>query len=215
MRYIYLLLITFIFASCGNQKMRLVPTNTTKQKVVEIADIPSLKKNTVNVSSSEERAEKPKPEAENLIAQVNEIDGSVQGMSDVDEVIIDVFPTTVEDSTKMSSREVDAITQEALQAERNGTNSLIFSLLFYAFVIVSFLFLLAGILSNFSTVWAIVSAVFAVLSIVSLILGIVYGIKSLRAQYNTPQGKRRATTGIILSSVAVFLFLINLLLTIF
>lgn len=214
MRYFYLLLITFIFVSCGNQKMHFVRNNTTKQKVVEIAEIPLLKKKSETAFVSKEKSEKLQPETEYVITNESDSDQSTE-VTLIENVNTRQFPRAVEDSTTISAQEVDAITEEALLAERDGTYSLLFSILFYVLAIASFIILVITIFGDISTLGAIGAIIVAILALISLILGFVFGIKSLRAQFTTPKGKRRAISGVVLSGLALLLMLFNVVMSFF
>ncbi len=205
MRYIYLLLVTFIFASCGNQKMRFVRTKTNKQKVVQIADIPSNKKKSKTIVTLEEKTNSTNYETEHVNTITNESDVSTEIESEFDIYTANSLPKSVDDSTTVSAEEAQEIKQEAIQAEKDGTYSLLFSILFYAFLIALIVFVVIAFSQQSAALGIIGIIVSSILSIVSLILGFVFGIKSLRAQYTTSKGKRRALAGIIISSIAFLL----------
>lgn len=212
MRYIYLFLITFLFAACGNQHLRFVRTKTHKQKVVEIAEIPSLKKTVV---ASEQSATSSSTEETSVYEARESINTDESSEIEHQEIIStseeaeDFLPAAAEDSTTISKEEVDEITQEALRAEKLGTRSLTASLLAPLLALVTVIILIFAVYGNLGPAIVIGSIVLAVLSLTSSILGLIFGIKSLRAPYNTRKGRKRAVAGIVISSVFLGLFLLN------
>lgn len=215
MRYIYLLLITFIFAACGNQKLRFKRVNSTKQKVVELNDIPSIKIKPETAYIPETNREIPVTENETSDISDAKLDESSQEETlDLSEVVSSSFPKTVQDSTTVSDDEAQAIEREAIRADQLGKWSLGLSLFF-------FVFLLLGILATFiafgtySPVAIIISLAFAILALASLVVSIILGSKSLNAAYNTPKGRKRAIAGIVISSVVLGLLLVNLAFSLF
>ncbi|MFK7787827.1 MAG: hypothetical protein AB8B56_22080 [Crocinitomicaceae bacterium] len=220
MRFIFFLLITVILTACGHQKIRFSRV-AKKQKVVEISEIPSLKKKSETVLI-EHLSEEPAVALESTTnsSSTSEEDESireeltqelrVQSLEETSKS----FPNTVEDSTRVSREEANIITEEALQAEKDGTLSMIFGILFYAIGILGFIVLVIAAFGGGEPVFIIAAIAMGILSFVSVIASMILGVKSLRAAYNTPKGKRRAIVGVVLSGVAIGLFLINILLSI-
>ncbi len=185
--------------------MRFVRTKTNKQKVVQIADIPSNKKKSKTIVTLEEKTNSTNYETEHVNTITNESDVSTEIESEFDIYTANSLPKSVDDSTTVSAEEAQEIKQEAIQAEKDGTYSLLFSILFYAFLIALIVFVVIAFSQQSAALGIIGIIVSSILSIVSLILGFVFGIKSLRAQYTTSKGKRRALAGIIISSIAFLL----------
>lgn len=220
MRFIFFLLITIIFTACGHNQIRFSRV-TKKQKVVEISEIPSLNKKSEtavieslseepvieleSTSNSSSTSEEDKPIREESTQELR-----VQSLQETSYS----FPETVEDSTRISREEADIITEEALQAEKDGTLSMIFGILFYVIGILGIFILVALAFGGGEPVFIVAAIALSVISIVSVITSMIWGIKSLRADYNTPKGKRRAIVGVVLSGVAIGLFLFNILLSI-
>lgn len=220
MRFIFFLLITLIFTACGHNKIRFSKVDR-KQKVVEISEIPSLKKKSeIAVTEKVEESSIVESESSSSITSPSEEDESNQVESEqeyevqsLEEVTSD-FPQTVEDSTRITREEANLITEEALQAEKDGTLSLLFGILFYALGIIGFILLLILVFGGGEPAAIVAAIALSILSLVSVIASMVLGIKSLTAAYNTPKGKRRAIVGVVLSGIAIGLFLINILLSI-
>lgn len=217
MRFLYFLLITFIFAACGNQKIRFVRANTEKQKVIEISENPTSKKPSETAYASEKKQEKSATENNRTTTA-----GTVVYVDeDMDEAIIfseelaSSFPETVQDSTEKSAQELEDIADQALKAEDQGTSSLVFALLILAFALLTIVTIILGAFGNFSIVPIILSILFAFLTIGSGITSIIFGAKSLNAAYNTPQGRKRAVTGIFISSILLGLILLPILFNLF
>lgn len=53
-----------------------------------------------------------------------------------------------------------------------------------------------------------ITSIFAIVGLVLSIIGLVKGIKSLRADYNTPRGVRMARLGVVFSSITIALYII-------
>ena len=215
MRYIYLLLITFIFASCGNQKLRFVRTNSTKQKIVEINNIPNLKVKTETAYTPETTKETPEPE--NATAGTSDVGSDESGEAqtlNIPEVVSSSFPKSVQDSTTVSDEEARSIQNKALRSERLGKTSFTLSLLFFLLALAAFVALITSITGYYSLVGVFVGVGFGVLSFVSLIISIILGSKSLNGAYNTRKGRSRAIAGITISSIVLglvlFLFVFGL-----
>ncbi len=211
MRYIYLLLITFIFAGCGNQKMRFVRTNTTKQKVVEINDIPSLKIKSETAFTPETIEENLEAESTSTSA-ADEESGAFTEEEGLyfPEVTSSPFPKSVQDSTTVSTAEARSIENEALRAERLGNWSFTLSLLYFLFALIAIIAIALALLSDFSPITAAIAILFGFMALASLIVSIILGAKSLNAAYNTPKGRNRAIIGIVISSAVLGLFLFTL-----
>lgn len=208
MRYIYLLLITFIFAGCGNQKMRFVRTNTTKQKVVEINDIPSLKIKSETAFTPEIIKETLETETSTTAADEKSGTSKEEERLYLPEVTSSSFPKSIQDSTTVSTAEARSIENEALRAERLGNWSFTLSLLYFLFVLVAIIAIALALLSDFSPITAAI--LFGFMALASLIVSIILGAKSLKAAYNTPKGRKRAIIGIVISSVVLGFFLFSL-----
>jgi len=197
--------------------MRFVRTKLTKQKVVEIEDIPSIKVKTETAFIPESVKETRENETESTTTSVDGSDESTEEetIELLEEIVSTTFPRVDEDSTKITSEEALDITYEALRAEKNGTRSFAYSMFFLGFLTLTIFALIIAFSMNYSPVGFIVAILFSLLAIASLITSFVLGIKSLRAPYNTLKGRRRATTGLILSSIFLALFFANILFGIF
>ncbi len=215
MRYIYLLLITFIFAGCGNQKMRFVRTNTTKQKVVEINDIPSLKIKSETAFTPEIIKETLETETSTTAADEKSGTSKEEEGQYLPEVTSNSFPKSVQDSTTVSTAEARSIENEALRAERLGNSSFTLSLLYFLFALIAIIAIALALFSDFSPITAVIAILFGFMAFASLIVSIILGAKSLNAAYNTPKGRKRAIIGVVISSVLLGLFLFNLGLSLF
>lgn len=216
MRYIYLLLITFIFAACGNQNMRFIRNNSTKQKVVEINDIPSLKVKTETANIPEINTEVPAPE--NAAANPTDVESdesTEEETTRLPETISTSFPETVQDSTTVSADEAQFIKNEALRAEKLGNWSFALALFFFAFVLFSILASIFAFALNYSPVMFVLSIFFAILALGSIITSLILGSKSLSSAYNTRKGRSRAIIGVIISSIILTIMLVNLAFTLF
>ena len=204
MRYIYLLLITFIFTACGNQKLRFVRTNVTKQKVVEINDIPSLKIKTETAFTLETNKEVPGTEnASSSSADLKSDESTEEETLNLPEVVSSSFPKSVQDSTVVSDAEAQSIMNEALRAERLGQWSNRLPFLFFLLLIAAITLSL-----NYSPVGVVLTIFFLLLAFASLVLSIILGAKSLGAAYNTPKGRSRAIMGMIISSIILTTLLV-------
>lgn len=206
MRFIYFLLITLIFTACGHHKIRFSKVEK-KQKVVEISEIPNLKKSSETAYIPRENTVQSE---ENVVStETNTSDQTIEENQtySFEESQVDL-PETVEDSTTITTQEAEIAKEEALWAQKRGARSLTFS------IIAPVLFILAGIALIFALygpnpLAAILVIALMVAGLVSLILGMVFGISSLRAKYNTPKGRKFAIAGVIISSVFVALLLLN------
>ncbi len=213
MRYVSLLLITFFFASCGNQKMRFVRTNNTKQKVVEIAEIPSLKKSVESNTQMETNASEPQ---KNTSVQQAESSSDLPSSENSRAQELDIettFPIIPEDSTTLTPAETQAITDEAIRAEKFGNRSLTLSILIYVLFAAATIILIIALWGGESLVAILASVILMIAALASMISSFVFGILSLRSKYNTPQGRRRAIAGIVLSSIVLILILLNIALS--
>ncbi|MCJ8290360.1 MAG: hypothetical protein HRT58_11905 [Crocinitomicaceae bacterium] len=212
MRYIYLLLITFIFASCGNQKMRFVRNNSTKQKIVAINDLPTLKTESETAFIPKTNEEISEEENSYTSVTVTESDESIEEETAIfQEDASNSFPRSVQDSTVISTEKADAIAYEAARAEKNGTRSLVLSILIFVFL---FLMIVASFiaLAQLDAVGFIFVAVaFLLFAFVSWILSMIFGIVSLRASYNTVKGRKRAIIGLAICGIPLLYFLVGLL----
>lgn len=214
MRYIYFLLIAFIFAACGNQKIRFVRTHTEKQKVIDVSELPSTKKSLESTFSKElvpenstsERSTGTKTEA---IDKSDEKRDEPLAFSETND---SSFPETVEDSVKVSTEDAAEIADEALRAQKNGTLSLIFAILMFLFQFTAIALLIISF-GEFEI--AILAAIVGIFSVASLVLSIILGIKSLRARYNTRLGRRRAIIGLVISGLPLLYMLIALVASLF
>lgn len=95
-----------------------------------------------------------------------------------------------EDSIKPVSQEM---VDKAMEAEELGRKSRNFGI--------------AGIILQ-------ITSIFAIVGLVLSIIGLIKGIKSLRADYNTPRGVKMARTGVILSSITIALYLLLIVIVI-
>lgn len=183
--------------------MHFVRKNSTKQKVVALNDIPTLKTHSETLFSQETISEVPVEGNASTSIEVAESDESNEEEAlSFPEVVSNSFPTSVQDSTTISAEEAQDITNEALRAENLGKWSLRLALFFFLFVAAAIL--LSFTYSPFSVALTIF---FLVLSFASLIMSIILGTKSLRAAYNTPKGRSRAIAGVIISSIILALIL--------
>jgi hypothetical protein len=208
MRFIYFLLITFVFTACGHHKIRFSKVKK-EQKVVEISEIPSLKKKSETAFLSTQKEEETRLENALTSSELRESDISRE--ENVIPVVEEVFPPkTVEDSTTLTAEEIHAITEEALRSEKMGvrsfTTSILSPILFLLAVLAAFFFF-----GPFNPVAIVISIALGLASFVCLILSIVFGAISLRSQYGTPRGRKFAIAGTIISSVFLSLFLANIL----
>ena len=220
MRFIFFLLVTLIFTACGHHKIRFSKVEK-KQKVVEISEIPSLKKKseTVIIERAPENFITEQENASNSSLtseedQTNRTESTQEFTTRTFEEASTNFPETVEDSTRISREEANIITEEALRAEKDGTLSMIFGILFYVVGILAAIALIFAAFGGGEPVFIIAAIALGVFTIVSVLTSMILGIRSLRAAYNTPPGKRRAIAGVVLSGIAIGLFLINILLSI-
>lgn len=193
--------------------MRFVRVNSTKQKVVEINDIPKLKTKTETSYNSE--FVKEASETENTVTRSADdvsTESTEEETLNFPEEVSNSFPESVQDSTTVSQEEADKIRNEALRAERLGNASFTLSLMFFVFILFMIVALIIAFASNFSPIGLFLAIGFGLLGFVSLIVSIILGAKSLNAAYNTPRGRKRAMTGIIISSVTLGLMLVNIVL---
>ncbi len=220
MRFISLLLIALFLASCGNQKLRFVRTDRVKQQIVDMEELSTLKK-TQSESVAMETPENSKPSEviESTKAQVSDqSDEENEVVSPTNKLEGADFPTVEEDSVKLTPEEVASIEEVALRAEKHGRWSFVFSLLTILFAVLGIVMLVilfnVSFYGSYATV--IIMSVLSILMGVSLLgsftASIVFGVKSLRARYTTPLGKRRAIAGLIISGTLVFTWLVLFLL---
>lgn len=207
MRFIFFLLITFIFTACGHQKIRFSKVKRS-QKVVEISEIPSLKKKSETAFIPATELEETQLENTSVSVETSESDQSVEEnvIHDLEEGAAS-FPQTVQDSTEITEEEAAYITDEAIRAEKLGMWSLISS------IAVPVLFLLGtllfGFVLGFGPFSYILAGVLSISMLVFFVLSYVFGIASLRAPYNTARGRKFAVSGLIISSVLLGLILIS------
>lgn len=209
MKYIFLLLITVLIASCGTNKIRFVRNHSSPQKVVEITQIPSLKKSMETLKGeifTNEVVEKTIPQNSET-ATTDELVHDNKGL--LHSEMEAPTPRSVQDSTVVSPEEADAITQEALRAEQLGSWSLALSIMTYLFVLLAGLALVFAFSSSSSSAFGIAGIALLIMALGSIITGLIVGIISLRASYNTPPGRRRAIAGVIISSIGILLVLVN------
>ena len=107
------------------------------------------------------------------------------------------------------------MTQEAVRAEKLGTWSLITGIAVPALFLLAFVSLFTLVIGPFNPLAAIISVVLGISILVSLVLSYVFGIASLRAPYNTPVGRKRAITGISITSAFLLLYLLIILFGLF
>lgn len=191
--------------------MRFVRSNTEKQKVIEISEIPTLKKKPETAFNTETK--QPILERKGTVANTEVDLSEPEASTDIPKRSLFTnevapFPESVQDSVTVTAQEADDITDQALKAERDGGLSLLFGILIFAFLIVEFVVL---ILSFGQVELVILAILFALLFVVSMVLSIVFGINSLRSQYNTPTGRRRAIIGLILAGIPVVYTLVSVL----
>ena len=219
MKYILFPLLALIFCACGHSKLRFSKVEK-KQKIVEISEIPSSKKpSEITIAYRLEPVEATSVISSNNSAVVVEEDESTQSndVHPIQETRED-FPETAEDSTRISREEADVITADALKAEKDGTRSLTFGILFYAMIAVALIVLFIGVVTasgGGEPFFIVASLAIAIVALLSLILGTVFGIKSLTSPFNTQKGRRRAIAGLILSGIGIAIVLTNFLLTFF
>ena len=193
--------------------MRFIRTNTTKQKVVELDDIPSLKTKTETAFTPETKRVIPQIENTSTRASVNETDEiTEEETTNYPEVVSSSFPKSVQDSTTVSSEEANSIKNEALYAQKLGSRSLLLSILGVGFVFLGIVALILALI-EFGPIAGYVALGFLLLALVSWIVGLFSGIKALRAPFNTPRGRRRAIAGIIICSIPLVNLLISTILT--
>ena len=209
MRLIFFLLVTLIVTSCGHQKIRFSKVNQ-KQKVVEISDIPSLKKKTESTLASNIEQEEIQPEIESNTLTVSTSDESLEDsrLAPYESEIL--LPQTVEDSTSITAQEAEAITQEALLSQKKGAWSLGTSIASPILFVAGVILFAFSVFGGLGPVGAILSIVLLISSVVGIVLSYVFGVSSLRSQYNTPRGRKFAIAGIVTISVFLFLFLLNI-----
>lgn len=220
MRFVTLLFIALFVASCGNQKLRFVRTDRVKQQVVELEEISSLKKKrTESIVLEQPEILNPSEESESTIGQVSDqSDEEIVMISPTNNLELSDLPSVEEDSVKLTPEEVASIEEIALRSEKHGKWSFMFSLLTFLFIVLGIVMLV--LLFNVAFYGASANVIiFSALSILmglsflsSLAASIIFGIKSLRARYTTPLGKKRAIAGLIISGSLVFTWLVLFLL---
>lgn len=208
MRLIYFLLVSLIFTACGHQKLRFSRVKQ-KQKVVEISEIPNLKKKVESTFAVEVESEEASTEIESSSITVSSSDESEENNNFTPQNQEVLPPKTLDDSTTVTAEEVEYMTQEALLAEKKGTWSLITSIMAPLLFIGALLLFAFSIFGGLGPVGAILSLILGIGAIASTVLSYVFGVSSLRAPYNTPKGRKRAIAGLIIISTMLFLFLIN------
>lgn len=213
MRYITLIIIALFLSACGNQKIRFVKTNTTKQKVVELAEVPSMKKaeqstqtpNHVKGNTEEKTEEKP---FNNTTLSVDDV--ATQPVQNIHiEEADNPLPEITTDSTTVTSQEANDIAQAALRAQSQGGLSLLFSILAIVLAIVSIIALIFAFGSSSGAI-IVGFTFFGIASFVSWILGIVFGISSLFSRFNTQKGRNRAIAGLIIAGLPLVWFILSL-----
>lgn len=218
MRFLTLLFITLFVSSCGNQKLRFVRTHRVEQKVVELEDVSTLNKKRMEIRAEEmpEISKQNEVSATETGQVSDQSEMELEGNSTTNEQETANFPTVKEDSVELTQEEVTYIQDEASRSEKQGRWSFIFSLLTYLFLALGILgiIILANLIfftsSPYLIGWTVLTILMGVLFLGSLISSITLGIKSLRARYTTPKGKRLAIAGLILSGIMVLLWLVNL-----
>ncbi len=213
MRYVFLILVTIILASCGNHKMRFSRSINTQQKVVEISEVHTLKKAVTSndhsrVLSSDELT------SNTLSSEEPTTHVSEQDLPQAD-VIYPEIPSVYdnpEDSTVVSREEAEEIKEEALWAANQGKLSLTFSILTPLFFLAGAIVFIFALFGGFGPASAILGILLLGLSVASIILSMIFGIRSLNAQYNTEKGRKKAIGGIVISSFFLALFLFNIVL---
>jgi hypothetical protein len=220
MRFLTLLFIALFVTSCGNQKLRFVRTDRVKQQVVELEEISTLKKKrTESIVLEQPEISNPSEVSESTIGQVSDQSGEEIVMNPAtNNLELSDFPTVEEDSVKLTPEEIASIEETALRSEKHGKWSFMFSLLNFLFIVLGIVMLV--LLFNVAFYGA--SANVIIYSALSILMGlsflssfaasIVFGIKSLRARYTTPLGKKRAITGLVLSGALIFTWLVLFLL---
>lgn len=191
--------------------MRFVRANTEKQKVIEISEIPTLKKKPETALNTE--TNQPIIEREGTVANTAADHSEPEASTDIPKKLVfnnevAPFPESVQDSVTVTTQEADDITDQALKAERDGTLSLLFGILIFAFLLLEIVVL---ILSFGQVELVILALIIAALFLASIVLSIVFGIKSLRSRYNTPTGRRRAIVGLVLVGIPFVYTLVSLL----
>ncbi|PHR21444.1 MAG: hypothetical protein COA38_18735 [Fluviicola sp.] len=192
--------------------MRFVRNNSTKQKIVAINDLPTLKTESETAFIPKTNEEISEEENSYTSVTVTESDESIEEETAIfQEDASNSFPRSVQDSTVISTEKADAIAYEAARAEKNGTRSLVLSILIFVFL---FLMIVASFiaLAQLDAVGFIFVAVaFLLFAFVSWILSMIFGIVSLRASYNTVKGRKRAIIGLAICGIPLLYFLIGLL----
>ncbi len=220
MRFLTVLFIALFVTSCGNQKLRFVRTDRVKQQVVELEEVATKPvKRTESLATEKPEISKPIEVSESTSAQVSDqSDEEVEMMSRTNELETADFPTVEEDSVKLTSEEVANIEEIALRSEKHGKWSFLFSMItiLVAVLGIVMLFLLFNVVFYGSNATVIIMSALSILMGVSflgsLVTSIVFGVKSLRARYTTPLGKKRATAGLIITGTLVFTWLVLFLL---
>ena len=216
MKYFLFPLLALMFCACGHHKLRFSKVNR-KQKVVEISAIASMEKKIETVSIAEVPIEQEvtKESTPNETA-VPETDKSLESNKNIrSQVPQKIPPTTDQDSVTVKKVDAEYMTQEAVRAEKLGTWSLITGIAVPALFLLAFVSLFTLVIGPFNPLAAIISVVLGISILVSLVLSYVFGIASLRAPYNTPVGRKRAITGISITSAFLLLYLLIILFGLF
>jgi cation transport ATPase len=215
MRPILFLLISVIFTACGHHKLRFSKVEK-KQKVVEISEIPTLKKSSESTVTHNSEIQEVRPErSENSASTTIESDELQEPNTNIDQQEASITPITEQDSVKVTKVDAEYMKEEAIRAEKLGTWSLVTGIAvpsLFLLAVISLLFFFSG---PYNPIAAIISVVLAISMLVSLILSYSFGIASLRAPYNTPQGRKRAIAGITITSIFIFLYLLTILIGLF
>lgn len=195
--------------------MRFVRTKKVDQTVVELNDISSLKKKRSEFIATE-ASPTSAPNESLERTHTSESDRSEEKTTEINcitETELSDFPIVEDDSTTISSKEAEMVKAQAVRSEKQGTWSFILALMSYVMFILGIVAFLIVINLNYynpAFIWIFITFFMFGLSLASLVTSTILGIKSLRARYATPIGRRRAILGLIFSGLAVLLILLNI-----
>lgn len=192
MRYIYLLLITVVLASCGNQKIRLVRTkNVQKQEIVTLNKPVRSTEKTVASEPTKRIENEENPSTLTQEEATKHSEDQLITTHSSEETVVD-FPEIANDTVRSVSAEQAEIDRVAEKAETSGVLSLVFGALTPIIIVVSAVTALL--------LWdeiAIIIGLFA--AIVFALAAITFAILSLTSEYNTKKGRRSSIIGLIWS----------------
>lgn len=193
--------------------MRFVRTNTQKQQVVEIKEIPSIKKSSETAFNLEETPEITEYETTPAQPADFELDESIDEESmQYIESIPQSLPKSAQDSTTISREKADDITEQALRAEKQGKISLTLSIVMISLLVLSAAALIFAVFEGGGSISLLVALVIA--ASIALILSVIFGIISLAAPYNTNSGRKNAIIALVICGIPLLYFLVGVVLSI-